>query len=171
MSNIKNTKKIVNTSVERVIKTDNDGAILSDETSISNTIRMVDKEPAYMKLYLDDLGLLRQLSKMENLILHEIFKITQFNTNRVILNKFYRDEISKNLEIKDQTIRNAISKLAKLNMLIKQGTGVYILNPNYFAIGDWTVLKGLRMTIEYTEHGKKVFVEGIEEDEENENCI
>lgn len=162
MSNIK-TKKIVNTAVERIIKTDNDGVILSDETSVSNTIRIVEKEPPYMKLYLDDLGLLRKLSKMENLILHEIFKITQYNTNRVILNKFYRDEISKNLEIKDQTIRNAISKLSKLDFLIKQGTGVYILNPNYFAIGDWTALKGLRMTIEYTDQGKKIQVDKIDE--------
>ncbi|MFH5911725.1 hypothetical protein, partial [Clostridium perfringens] len=65
---------------------------------------------------------------MENLILHEIFKITQYNTNRVILNKFYRDSISESLGIKDQTVRNAISKLRRLDFLIKEGVGVYIQN-------------------------------------------
>lgn len=166
-SNSKNqTKKIVDTAIERIIKTDNDGVVVSEERSISNTIRIVEKEPPYMKLYLDDLALLRQLSKMENLILHEIFKITQYNTNRVILNKFYRDEIAKKLDIKDQTIRNAISKLSKLDLLIKQGTGVYILNPHYFGIGDWGSLKGLRMTIEYTEQGKSISVSSIEKEKD-----
>lgn len=163
--NNKTNKKIIDTSIERIIKTDIDGIVVSDETTMSNTIRIVEKEPAYMKLYLDDLALLRQLSKMENLILHEIFKITQYNTNRVILNKFYREEIARKLEIKDQTIRNAISKLSKLNLLIKQGTGVYILNPNHFGIGDWSSLKGLRMTIEYTNEGKKIEVKEIEGNE------
>ncbi len=158
-------KKVTDSSIEKIIKTNSDGVIVSEETTISNTIRIVEKEPPYMKLYLDDLALLRQLSKMENLILHEIFKITQYNTNRVILNKFYRDEIAKKLDIKDQTIRNAISKLSKLSLLIKQGTGVYILNPHYFGIGDWSSLKGLRMTVEYTQEGKTIHVEEISENE------
>lgn len=166
MSNFNKSKKVVDTSIEKIIRTDIDGAVVSEETNISNTIRIVEKEPPYMKLYLDDLALLRQLSKMENLILHEIFKITQYNTNRVILNKFYRDEISKKLDIKDQTIRNAISKLSKLDLLIKQGTGVYILNPHYFGIGDWSSLKGLRMTIEYTEQGKNISVSTIEKEKD-----
>lgn len=165
MNNSNKNKKVVNTSIEKIIRTDIDGTVVSEETNISNTIRIVEKEPPYMKLYLDDLALLRQLSKMENLILHEIFKITQYNTNRVILNKFYRDEISKKLDIKDQTIRNAISKLSKLDLLIKQGTGVYILNPHYFGIGDWSSLKGLRMTIEYTQQGRTIHVEEIAENE------
>lgn len=160
----KNTRKITDTSLSTIINTNSDGVIVSEETNFSNTIRIVEKAPPYMKLYLDDLSLMRQLSKMENLILHEIFKITQYNTNRVILNKFYREEIAKNLEIKDQTIRNAISKLTKLDLLIKQGTGVYILNPKNFGIGDWGSLKGLRMTIEYTSEGKEVKVEGIEKE-------
>lgn len=163
MNNSNQNRKVVDSSIEKIIKTDIDGVVVAEETTVTNTIRIVEKEPPYMKLYLDDLALLRQLSKMENLILHEIFKITQYNTNIVILNKFYRDEIAKKLEIKDQTIRNAISKLSKLDLLIKQGTGVYILNPNYFGIGDWSSLKGLRMTIEYTEQGKNISVSGIKE--------
>ena len=81
------------------------------------------------------------------------------------MKEFYREEIARKLEIKDQTIRNAISKLSKLNLLIKQGTGVYILNPNHFGIGDWSSLKGLRMTIEYTNEGKKIEVKEIEGNE------
>jgi len=72
----------------------------------------------------------------------------------------------KKLDIKDQTIRNAISKLSKLDLLIKQGTGVYILNPHYFGIGDWSSLKGLRMTIEYTEQGKNISVSTIEKEKD-----
>lgn len=157
------TRKIVDSIVERTIKHDSEGNIISDETSMQNKIRLVDKEPAYMKLYLDDISLLRQLSKMENLILHEIFKITQYNTNRVVLNKFYRDGISENLGIKDQTVRNAISKLRKLDFLIKEGVGVYILNPKYFGIGDWSALKGLRLVIEYTNEGRTIEIKEIEE--------
>lgn len=173
-NNARKTKKLVDTSIERTIKTDNNGTILSDDFTMKNTIRVVEKEPPYMKLYLDDLALLRQLSKMENLILHEIFKITQYNTNRVILNKFYRDGIAKALDIKDQTIRNAISKFSKMNLLIKQGTGVYILNPANFATGDWATLRGLRMTIEYTNQGKEVKLESMEDEggnNLNENII
>ncbi|MFR5551780.1 replication/maintenance protein RepL [Clostridium perfringens] len=157
------TKKIVDSIVERTIRHDSKGNVTLDETTMQNKIRLVDKEPTYMKLYLDDISLLKQLSKMENLILHEIFKITQYNTNRVILNKFYRDSISESLGIKDQTVRNAISKLRKLDFLIKEGVGVYILNPNYFGIGDWSVLKGLRLVIEYTKEGRKIEIKEIKE--------
>lgn len=163
-----NTRKLTDISIEKTLKTDENGVILSEETEVKNTIRIVEKEPPYMKLYLDDLALLRKLSKNENLILHEIFKITQYNTNRVILNKFYRTQIAKHLEIKDQSIRNAISKLTKLHILLKEDTGVYILNPNYFGIGDWSSLKGLRMTIEYTNEGKAIKIDEIATDEDME---
>ena len=50
MSNSNKTKKVVDTSIEKIIKTDIDGSIVSEETNISNTIRIVEKEPPYMKL-------------------------------------------------------------------------------------------------------------------------
>lgn len=56
--------------------------------------------------------------------------------------------------------------LYKLNYYFK-GTGVYILNPHYFGIGDWSSLKGLRMTIEYTEQGKNISVSTIEKEDTN----
>ena len=155
-------RKIIDSTIERTITKDNNGNIVSDESTMQTHLRLVNKEPAYMKLYLDDISLLKQLTKIENLILHEIFKITQYNTNRVILNKFYRDGICESLEIKDQTVRNAISKFAKLDLLIKEGVGVYILNPFHFGIGEWSELRGLRMVIEYTNEGKKIEIKGID---------
>lgn len=158
-----NTKKIVDSFMEETMKNNLVDKIVVDEAVVQNEIRFVDKEPPYMKVYLDDISFLGQLSKVENLILHEIFKITQYNTNRVILNKFYRDNIGEKLGIKDQTIRNAISKLKKLNFLIREGVGVYVLNPRYFGSGDWSSLQGLRLIIEYTDQGKSIKLKKMKE--------
>jgi hypothetical protein len=158
-------RKLTSSEVENIIQTNENGEIINETTTIKTNLKLVEKEPAYIKLYLDDLTLLKQLSKMENLILHEIFKITQYNTNIVILNKFYRENICNSLDIKDQTVRNAISKFAKLDLLLKEATGVYRLNPFYFATGDWASIKGLRMTIEYTQQGRRVQINSINDSE------
>lgn len=89
--------------------------------------------------------------------------MTQYNTNLVTLNKFFRSQICKTLNTTDSTVRNAISKLSKKEILLKQGTGVYMLNPMLFGKGTWESNKGLRMTIEYTNQGKKIQVDKIDE--------
>lgn len=155
-------KKIVHTEIERNITTDGDGVIINEQQTVTNRTQLVSTEPPYIKVYLQDISMLNDLGKHDNAILHEIFKISQYNTNLVTLNKYYRELICKALNTTDATVRNAISKLNKKQLLLKKGTGVYMLNPDLFGHGTWENIKGLRMTIEYTEQGKKVEVEGIE---------
>ena len=154
-------KKVLNTQIEQNIITTSDGEILEESRKINNKIQITSTEPPYIKVYLKDIAKLNDLGKHDNSILYEIFKLTQYNTNLVTLNKYFREQICNTLNTTDATVRNCISKLSKKNILLKQGTGVYMLNPNLFGNGTWENIKGLRMTVEYTEQGKQVFVEGI----------
>lgn len=159
---IMSNKKVLRTEIEQNVITTSDGEVL-EENRISNRTQVISTEPPYIKVYLKDIARLNELGKHDNSILHEIFKLTQYNTNLVTLNKYFREQICNALNTTDATVRNCISKLNKKGILIKKGTGVYMLNPNLFGHGTWENIKGLRMTIEYTEQGKQVFVEGMEE--------
>ncbi|MCL5271972.1 MAG: replication/maintenance protein RepL [Gammaproteobacteria bacterium] len=163
-------KKIVHTEIERNITTDSDGVIINEQQMVTNKMQLISTEPPYIKVYLKDISMLNDLGKHDNAILHEIFKISQYNTNLVTLNKYYREQICKALDTTDATVRNAISKLSKKELLLKKGTGVYMLNPTLFGHGTWENIKGLRMTIEYTDEGRKVEVEGIKDIEYEEPC-
>lgn len=158
-----NTKKLVRTEIESNTKISQDG-VIDESKTLKTTTQIVSTEPPYIKVYLKDIARLNELGKHDNSILHEIFKLAQYNTNLVTLNKYFRERICKALDTTDATVRNCISKLSKKGILIKQGTGVYMLNPNLFGHGTWENIKGLRMTIEYTEQGKEVKVEGIEKE-------
>ncbi|MPQ44992.1 replication/maintenance protein RepL [Clostridium tarantellae] len=156
-------KKIVNTETEFKYTINELGEIIDEENSLKTKVSFSETEPKYVKLYIDDISLLQGLTNNQNNILYNILKLTQFSTNEVILNKYYREKIAKNLNTNDQVIRNAISKLVKKEILFKVATGVYKLNPYLFGSGTWQNIKGLRMTIEYTNEGKKIQIKEIEQ--------
>ena len=162
--NQEKSRKIVKTELEQVTSVNEDGVILGEEYKIKNTTQIVGTEPPYIKVYLQDLSRINDLGKYDNSVLHEIFKLTQYNTNLVTLNKYFREQICQALNTTDATVRNTISKLSKKGILIKKGTGVYMLNPNLFGNGTWENIKGLRMTIEYTEQGRTVSVAEVEKE-------
>lgn len=158
------TKKMVNTEIENSIEVNKmTGEVIFESLKQKNKISILETEPKYVKLYLDDLSLLNGLTTNQNTVMLEIVKRTQWQTNVVCLNKYYRDEISKITGSSDQVIRNIISTFVKKSILIKIGTGMYKINPYLFGTGSWQNIKGLRLTVDYTEEGRTQKVEEIKE--------
>ena len=138
-------KKIVTTEEENKYIVNNDGEIVEQLNTYTTKLSVSETEPRYVKLYLDDIAKLEGITGSQNSVLLGILKLTQFSTNEVIL--------------------NTISNFVKREILFKIATGVYKLNPYLFGSGTWQQIKGLRMTIEYTEQGKTMHVEEITENE------
>lgn len=98
--------------------------------------RQVEKEK-FMLVYLESIsGILRISSPIEYKVLLALWEMSEFETNRVILVKPIKESIAEKLNYGFKTVENAISRLAKKELLIKKGAGIYFLNPKYFFKGS-----------------------------------
>lgn len=158
-------KKLVSTEEKIHYIANGDGEIIDQNTTYTTKISSTETEPKYVKLYLEDVTRMQGLTGNQNNILMGILQLTTFSTNEVILNKYNREKIADSVGANDQVIRNAISNLVKREILFKIATGVYRLNPFLFGSGSWQNIKGLRMTVEYTQQGKTIQVEEMFDNE------
>ena len=117
-------------------------------------------EPAYVKTYLCDLDIIFALPKGVIRLLYRLFDNVQFNKNTIDLNAAIKRLIAKDLGIKFESIDNALVKLCKANILLRIDTGSYLLNPYYFAKGDWKNVVEMRKTVEpvYDESNQLTFL-------------
>ena len=106
-------------------------------------------EAHYIKIYLKDIGKLHDLSPQNNKFLYEFFSMANWNTNELQITAGKKNELAQKHETSKAVIDNIISKLTKKDILIKKGTGLYILNPYLFGKGEWSQIKALRLTIDY----------------------
>ena len=141
------------------------------EIKSSNEIRRtfsVSKEPAFVKMYLDDLGMLHGLSRSNISVLHSLLKHMNFADDdipqAVLVNSFLKKQIlmeNPNLN-HTQTVTNSISELKKAGILEELGRGAYRFNPFLFGRGEWKDIEKLReikVTLIYDETGKSMSVD------------
>lgn len=149
-------KKTLETQREVIITVDEQGQILSEISKDKYRFNFKEGEPKYVKLYMEDISRLYQLTNSQINVLLSSLKLVEYGTNVMMLNKFNKNKISKETGLSDAVIRNSITKLTKINVFKRIDTGVYQLNPYIFGSGTWKDIKGLRMTIDYTNEGKEV---------------
>jgi hypothetical protein len=126
---------------------------VSEKTSRS--LRL-ESEDAYVKVYLKDISRLHDLSPQSNKFLYEFFSMANWNTNELQITAGKKNELAQKYETSKAVIDNVISKLTKKQIIIKKGTGLYILNPHLFGKGTWGSIRALRLTIDYDlETGEK----------------
>lgn len=112
-----------------------------------------DKEPNYVKLYLDNLVLLNGLPKGTSDTLFELLKYMSYE-NMIILNPFVREKIANALNFKTvQSLNNNLNKLVKNGILENIGRGTYRANPFLFGKGDWNDIKQIRFEVVFGENG------------------
>ena len=141
------------------------------EVKSSNEVRRtfsVSKEPAFVKMYLDDLGMLHGLSRSNISVLHSLLKHMNFADDdipqAVLVNSFLKKQIlmeNPNLN-HTQTVTNSISELKKAGILEELGRGAYRFNPFLFGRGEWKDIEKLReikVTLVYDETGKSMSVD------------
>lgn len=122
---------------ERTVTDNLTGEITHSETHVIKTTQL-GKEPAYVKMYINDIGLWQGLSGGETSVLYQIASAVDYD-GIVSLTKYHKDKIKAVLKVSDGFIRNTLTKLVAKHILLKTEaySGVYKLNPYWFGKGDW----------------------------------
>lgn len=123
----------------------NTGEVITLRSSVSKTTKFYSSQEEFIQVYLNDMsGLMNITSKTELQILMQLWKLSSFNGddnsgNFIIINQKIITDLSKQINIKEQSVRNSITSLIKNKKkpLIKDPNfrATYYLNPIYFFKG------------------------------------
>lgn len=119
-------------------------------------------EPAFVKLYLEDVLYLSDIPNKHAQVLYELLKRSTYagdkNGMQVIVNSYVKNCIKDSLGLKNVgSISNAITDLVKGKILYRVGTGAYNFNPYLFGKGDWQDIARLRLEVNYDDIKRKSF--------------
>jgi len=149
-------KPISHTHVTETI--DNGTGEVSKTKSVS--VLRVDQEPAFVKMYIEDIIRLSNLNNItKNLLISLTKRIDYENKIKILPND--KREIAAEIGTKHiQTVANSLSMLVKAGIIVRTDRGGYMLSPNYFAKGKWVDIKDSRvkyteLTIQYSKTGKR----------------
>jgi hypothetical protein len=141
------------------------GELLYDKTNVIDINKMPD-EPAYIKLYIDDLSGLQELTAGETKILLYVAACSDYK-GMVALPTGIKSRIAKSIGCSDGAVSNAVNLFCKKRILRKEGGGLYELNPDYFARGQWRKIRERRQAfytkITYTPDGQRIVETNIVE--------
>jgi len=115
---------------------------------------MVDKEPEFIKLYIQDIGKLNAINGKANDVLLAFISKMGYN-NIIPTYKPIKEFVARDLGISLHTVEAAIKKFKKKGLFIPVARGLYIADPELFARGSWKDIKQLRVIIEYNKDGSK----------------
>lgn len=115
---------------------ENTGEVLDTDISIKHHKIVVEDNESFFWTYLGAISLIDDLDKVSIKVLYYCNINAQWNTNMIALTKPVLLDIEKKIGLKYQTVRNAISKLKKLNILIDLGSATYRINPRYYWKGN-----------------------------------
>lgn len=145
-----------------------DGELITENKKITYKF---DKEPTFVKLYLDDLAKLKGLRKSHMLVLYSLLKYMNYADDKnapqvVIINSYVKKNILlDNREIAStQTISDAVSALKKQGILKAVGRTAYLVNPHIIGKGEWRDISELRVKITDNERGREIRTETVFDD-------
>lgn len=162
--------KAVFSSVQTTYTTDAEtGEILAQSTAIKEVTRREGvAHLTFTKMFYQDLCRLYGLSRSAMVLFMELGSMIKDDQNHVIITPIERKEITERTGLKNQVIYNATRELISSGLLIRVVNGVYMIDPNIFAVGtDPRVLENRRkfkdlhkisMQIEYSEKGRSISV-------------
>lgn len=144
-------KKITHVQVVERVTSDEDGVQVS---SLHQNVSSFEKEPPYVKVYLEDIGRLNGLDPSEQKLVNELVFNMGYN-NIVPSYKPVKEAIAHKIGVSLSTVNRGIQSLYKKGVLIRQARGFYLLDPSIFGRGSWKDIKKIRMTIDYNADGTK----------------
>ncbi len=115
-------------------------------------------EPNYIKVYLDTILYLNDLPKGLNGILYSFLKRMSYG-NQLVVNAALKRQIASELELSLSSINNAISKFVKGEILLREDTGLYKVNPHLFGKGEWKDIAKIRLEVTFDKEGKTIMSE------------
>ena len=146
---MRNTKKIIKESQTSVVNIET-GELLE---SRNYTQRLVEVEPNFIKVYLDDIAKLADLPKGCSNVMYHLLRYMTYD-NVIGLTPFIRNTIAKSLNTNTHTLNQQITELVNQGILARIGRGTYFVNPDLFGKGKWQDIRNLRLTITYDRNGR-----------------
>ena len=145
-------KKIYQTETKTIIDHQT-GEIIQTE---HNQKGFVEKEPDYVKLYLQDMARLNNLPPSASSLMTLIIRSMRYN-NLYFAFKPLKEMFCEELKMPMNTLNKQIDNLRKANILlpIPNKRGCYLVDPNLFARGSWNDIKQLRLIIDYNIDGSR----------------
>ena len=119
-------------------------------------------EPAFIKLYLQDILYLSDMPTKHSAVLYELLKRASYAGERdgmqVIINASLKRRIADALGLKNVgSVSNAITDFVKGKILYRADVGMYNFNPYLFGKGDWQDISRLRLEMNYDDIKGKTF--------------
>lgn len=148
------TNKIIQISEKQTI--DENGEILNEERS---RVISLPVEPPYVKIYIDDLAKIYDVSPGPQLVLHSLISKMDYE-GFISLTPASRQRLADSLQITVPTFNNYLSALCKTNIMRSVGRGEYEVNPHLFARGHWKDIskrrESFQLSITYKPDGTRI---------------
>lgn len=119
-------------------------------------------EPSFVKMYIDDISKLSNIGSTATKLLFAMVKRVGYDSV-ITLAPYIKKEMCKEMGIKSaQTVENALGELKKNKLITNIGRGTFMLNPEFFARGQWNEIEKLRdafkieLKITYDSEGRRV---------------
>ena len=138
-------------SVETEVINGETGELITKKT---NRTLSWGNEPAYVKLYLDNILYLSDMPTKHASVLYALLKRAsdagEEEGMQVIVNASLKRRIQESLGFKNiSSINNAITDLTKGNIIYRVDVGIYNFNPHLFGKGEWQDIARLRLEVDY----------------------
>ncbi len=114
------------------------GEVITVNEEVKHHSIIVESPLHFAMIHIPTLAILDQLDNTAIKVLIWCALNADYNENTVNLTKPKCTLITKQFKIGYQTIKNAITRLSKKNVLIAMGSGTYRVNPKYFWKGQNT---------------------------------
>jgi len=146
-------KRVIRSHTKEVID-ERTGELISTE---NNQTSYVEKEPDYIKMYIDDIVCLSHLPTGMSKILLELIGQMGYN-NLIPAYKPMKQLTCRRLGISMSYLNRCIQEFYEQGLFIRVARGVYLANPELFARGRWEDIKQLQLAITYAndEKGNKI---------------
>ena len=116
-----------------------------------------DREPSYIKLYLDHLNRFKGLQIGFTPILAELLKHTSYADATeedggmiLYLNKPLKANIAKKCDVSLSRVDHAVTEFVKKGYMRRLELGMYQFNPFLFGKGEWADIENIRATFDYS---------------------
>ena len=130
-----NIKEFKQTYITQIVDSES-GAVIDQNVNLKIHRTLAASRESFAQMFFSIVGVLNNLTGAEIKILVYCITHAPYNKNFVTINAPFRKLITKECNIADGTIKNSVKTLVKKGMLIRQGSGSYLINPEYFWKGD-----------------------------------
>ena len=153
---------------EKTTETITDGEkVKKKETS---HIKAYDKEPEYVKFYLNHISRFRDIQPSYNPILIAFLKEATYADKKggmvLYVNGTLKAEIAEECGVSVTRVNHAITEFVKADFIRKLAFGKYQFNPYLFGKGEWRDIREIRATFDYNKN--TVVAEIIKESDSEE---